>query len=431
MSTVDTITIPLTKWTIRKPILIAYFLCTLHNVAFFSQLMSLPYVAKRLEVNDTLFGHCQTLFGTLSIIGGPIFGFIIKKYGIKNGLYLVYMMTMFMAIILLNINNVYGLFLSRLPGLLIHGMQISQAMLAALTKPGKERTTAFGKIGLCFGMSFVIAPLINKGSEVFFHHSASLYSSILLSLLSISITYFFVDETVFARKTTPENDAGSAESDSKVEESKKISLETIRQISKRENVLTVFLQKNVAVAPMNLPFSVLQLYLIEKFNVTETGNSMVQMAVGMLIMVVNGFGISFLRAKFSEEKLITLGICALTLVHLQFINFVYFEQLFLILPFLAIGMTLVNTVSDSILTASVHHDEQSVILGICTASASFARTIAPSIGGFVLDNYGFSSIGYIGLSGALLALGIGRVFPVKPLKHSENEADSFDAKKEE
>jgi OCT family organic cation transporter-like MFS transporter 18 len=407
----ETVTIPFTSTVLKKSVFIAYVLSTIHNVSFFTQLMGLPYIAKRNGISDAVFGYSQTFFGILQIIGGPLFGLIMNKFGIKKGLYLCYLMTAGMVGTLILFNNVYGLFLSRIFGLLIHGMQGHQAMIAAVTEPGKERTTAFGKVGVCFGISFVIAPIINQVAGLFFHDSASLYSATILSFVGIYV----------AQKYVNDEELKATDLEEIKKEDSKISLQKVIQISKKPNVLTVFLQKNIAVAPMQIPFAVLQLYLIEKFNVTEGQNSTIQIAMGMLIMVANGFGISWIRNKFNEEKLIHLGVIALLLVHIQFSYFVYFYQLILILPILAIGMTLANTVSDSILTASVHQDEQAIILGLCTASASFSRTIAPTIGGLILDKYGFSTVGYIGIAGALLSLSIGYLFPIKNVDTSEKK----------
>uniref|UniRef100_A0AC34FL73 Major facilitator superfamily (MFS) profile domain-containing protein n=1 Tax=Panagrolaimus sp. ES5 TaxID=591445 RepID=A0AC34FL73_9BILA len=314
-------------------------------------MMGLPYIAKRNGISDAAFGYSQTFFGIVQIIGGPIFGFIMNKFGIKFGLYVCYFMTAGMVGTLIAFNNIYGLFISRIFGFLIHGMQGHQAMIAAVTAPGKERTTAFGKVGVCFGISFVIAPIINKVAGLFFHDSASLFSAMILSFVGVYVAHKYVNDDEFA----------SYKDDNKEnKEESKVSFQKVIKIAKEPNVLTVFLQKNIAVAPMHIPFAVMQL-----------------------------------------------------LVHAQFSYFVYFYQLYFILPFLAIGMTLVNTVSDSILTASVEQNEQAIILGICTAFASFFRTLAPSLGGLIMDKYGFSLIGYIGVACALFSLSVGFLFPIK------------------
>uniref|UniRef100_A0A7E4ZXR4 MFS domain-containing protein n=1 Tax=Panagrellus redivivus TaxID=6233 RepID=A0A7E4ZXR4_PANRE len=76
-------------------------------------------------------------------------------------------------------------------------------------------------------------------------------------------------------------------------------------------------------------------------------------------------------------------------------------------------MLFVNTVSDSVLTASVNRDEHAIIIVSTTAAASFFRNIAPSLGGYIMDAYGFHYIGYIGATCTLITAGIGLLVPYK------------------
>ncbi|KAE9548187.1 hypothetical protein FO519_008607, partial [Halicephalobus sp. NKZ332] len=144
----------------KSEVLITYIIFTLHTVAFFVQHLDLPFIAKRQNISDATFGISQTLFGALQILGGPIFGILVNKYGLKLSLHVCNLMTMVMAMTLIVFPGSLGLYLSRFPGFLMQGMQAHKSLLAELTKPGEERTNAFGKIGLCFGISFVLAPAL-------------------------------------------------------------------------------------------------------------------------------------------------------------------------------------------------------------------------------------------------------------------------------
>uniref|UniRef100_A0A7E4VU72 MFS domain-containing protein n=1 Tax=Panagrellus redivivus TaxID=6233 RepID=A0A7E4VU72_PANRE len=411
MASPKTLHIPFTNASIRQSILVGYILTVLHNVAFFSQMFGLAFIVKkRLDVSDAVIGHSQTLYGALQIFGGPLFGAILQKLGIRTGLFLTYGLTATMAATFYFINNVYGLFLSKLPGLLIHGMLVHQAIISHLTEPGKERTTAFGRLGLCFGVSFALSPVANAIFAKIAGDFACLYSGVFFSAVGAVIAAVFIHPEEFSNDDTVDEDGNASKTNSKP-----LTLASVVDIARRPNVLAVFLQKNIAVAPMNLPFAVMQLYLIEKFAVTEGDNAIVQMFIGILIMVVNGAGIPFLRARFTEDKLVYIGLGALLVCHSQYAHLVYYPQVYFVLPFLAIGMTLVNTVSDSVLTASVNPDEHAIILGCTTAAASFFRTIAPSLGGYIMDVYGFHYIGYIGATCTLIAAGIGLLVPYKHL----------------
>lgn len=43
----------------------------------------------------------------------------------------------------------------------MHGQQAHQTLLSALTTPGKERTSAFGRMGLTFGIGFIFVPIFS------------------------------------------------------------------------------------------------------------------------------------------------------------------------------------------------------------------------------------------------------------------------------
>uniref|UniRef100_A0A7E4VRB1 MFS domain-containing protein n=1 Tax=Panagrellus redivivus TaxID=6233 RepID=A0A7E4VRB1_PANRE len=403
------IKIPFTNASIKQSILVVYVLSVLDNVAFFSQLFGLSFIIKkRLDVSDALIGYSQTLYGVLEIVGGPLFGAILHKLGIRTGLFLTYGLTATMAATFYFINNVYGLFLSKLPGLLIHGMLAHQAIISHLTEPGKERTTAFGRLALCFGISVTLAPLANGFFAKIAGDFACLYSSAFFSVLAAVIAAVFINPEEFSNDDTVDEDGNASKANSKP-----LTLASVVDVVLRPKVFFVLLQKHMAWAPVTLPLSMMNLYLIEKFAVTEQDNGYVQMTFGILMMVVNGFGIPFLRARFTENKLVYIGIGALLVCHSQYSHLVYYPQVYFILPFLAIGMTLVNTVSDSVLTASVNPDEHAIILGCTTAAASFFRTIAPSLGGYIMDAYGFHYIGYIGATCTLIAAGIGLLVPYK------------------
>ena len=173
----------------------------------------------------------------------------------------------------------------------MQGMQAHKALLAEVTTPGEERTNAFGKIGLCFGICFVIAPLINGFSAVY-SDFASLYIGIGLSIIAVLITQISIPE-----KEVHQKDSG-------------FSWATAIQLVKQERVLSIFLQKNISMLSAFSGFIVLQLFLIDKFSLTSKQNSFIQMSIGVSMMVVSGVLLPTLRKKFQEPQLIVFGIYA-------------------------------------------------------------------------------------------------------------------------
>uniref|UniRef100_A0A914E2C6 Uncharacterized protein n=1 Tax=Acrobeloides nanus TaxID=290746 RepID=A0A914E2C6_9BILA len=94
-----------------------------------------------------------------------------------------------------------------------------------------------------------------------------------------------------------------------------------------------------------------------------------------------------------------------------------------IIPTLALGLTLTGTVCDSVLTSSVKHDEQGIILGLVNATQSFMRTISPAFGGYAMDRYGFNSLGYIGTILASLAMVGHFIVPIRDIEELKKNDD--------
>ena len=69
-------------------------------------------------------------------------------------------------------------------------------------------------------------------------------------------------------------------------------------------------------------------------------------------------------------------------------------------------MAIMNVVVTSSLTKSVTSSDTGAILGINMATNSLVRTVAPTVGGLLFANYGFSSFGFFGLGTTTLVLGL-------------------------
>uniref|UniRef100_A0A183U8N8 MFS domain-containing protein n=1 Tax=Toxocara canis TaxID=6265 RepID=A0A183U8N8_TOXCA len=91
----------------------------------------------------------QTFFGAMQMIGGPIYGYLIRQLGIQKALVICYSCTATSSLLIFT--DKVSLYVSILPSIFMHGQQGHQTLLSAFTMPGKERTNAFGRMGITFG----------------------------------------------------------------------------------------------------------------------------------------------------------------------------------------------------------------------------------------------------------------------------------------
>lgn len=171
----------------------------------------------------------------------------------------------------------------------MQGIQAHKAALTVMTAPGEERTNSFGKLGVCIGVSFIIAPIID-GFVTAYSKSGYIYVGIILPIIALWITHIFIPEHKIDEKDS------------------EISWKSVIQLIKKEKVSNLLLQKNLSVLFQSSAFIVLQLFLIDKFALTPKQNSFIQMFTGISMMVVGGVLLPILRKKLLEAQLITLGI---------------------------------------------------------------------------------------------------------------------------
>lgn len=397
-------TIRIGSFEVSRPIAFTYLLTIFYNITFFLQFSATPYLVKQLELNDADFGYIQTVFGIFQMVGGPLFGYVIQKFGIRYALHLCYLSTMLSGLALYFSFDYYSLLLSRIPVVFMHGQQAHQTLLSALTQPGKERTSAFGRMGLTFGIGFIFVPIFSiAATKIGGDLAPLLVSAALCALPSIVL------ETCIERKSY-EHDISADESNGPAPQ---INITNVVRILQKPGVLNVMAKKNGGVVPFLMIIAVLNLYIIEKFNATNTENQIMQMMMGVFIMFSNGFGVIWLRKKFDEQTLLIIGslsfVVGYTLFTLVFFNF---WMLLVIMPFVSLGMSVVATCSDSLLTALVEESEQGIVLGTATSLNSLVRTFSPLFAGSLLQNYGFQSLTLLGVFGSLLAIGLMIVSPV-------------------
>uniref|UniRef100_A0A1I7WYT7 Uncharacterized protein n=1 Tax=Heterorhabditis bacteriophora TaxID=37862 RepID=A0A1I7WYT7_HETBA len=133
---------------------------------------------------------------------------------------------------------------------------------------------------------------------------------------------------------------------------------SVIDILNRPGIANILLKKNAPIVPMLLCFAiiqflVIQVYIIDAFNASSEICQLIQMLTG--------------SSQYDFDSI-------------SFILFFYFSSLwmiFLIMPFIALGMSLVATVADSLLTTFVEENEQGLILGIASTLNSFVRTFSP------------------------------------------------------
>ena len=134
--------------------------------------------------------------------------------------------------------------------------------------------------------------------------------------------------------------------------------------------------------------SIFALYAQYRLGLTAQTTGYVLAYVGLLSVIVQGFAVGRLTARFSETRIIFVSsvVMALALLAWAFVPNVL-TLLVVLAPMAFAGGTL-NTVLSSALTKSVYPEEIGGTLGLATSVESLTRVIAPSVGGLLLEFIG-------------------------------------------
>ncbi|HHJ52739.1 MAG TPA: MFS transporter, partial [Caldithrix abyssi] len=117
--------------------------------------------------------------------------------------------------------------------------------------------------------------------------------------------------------------------------------------------------------------------------------------VGGLMVVVQSLLIAPLTVRFGEKRLLLYSIFLMTL---SLIGWAFSRNLILlglVLIPLALAGGVFNTVINSLLSKLVPEYEVGGMLGISASLESSTRIIAPSIGGYLMQNFGLSAPGVV------------------------------------
>jgi DHA1 family tetracycline resistance protein-like MFS transporter len=134
--------------------------------------------------------------------------------------------------------------------------------------------------------------------------------------------------------------------------------------------------------------SIFSLYAAYKLHLTSQTTGYVLAYVGLLSVLVQGVGVGLVTKRFRENAII---ITSMWLMVFGLAGWAITPNLLVLLVVmlpLSLGGGMLNTVINSAITKSVTREEIGGTLGISTSLESVSRVIAPSAGGFLLQNLG-------------------------------------------
>jgi DHA1 family tetracycline resistance protein-like MFS transporter len=379
----------------------------------------LPLYAASFRISPFMIGVLGASFPLMQLIAAPILGSLSDRYGRKPVLIASQIGTLIGFLLLGFANTIWLLFISRIiDGISGGNISIAQAMMSDSTTE-RTRTQGLGLIGAAFGIGFIIGPVIAfialAASGNNYHVPAFIAAA--LSAASIIISWFWLPETHPNHETTSNNEG--------------FSLKTLGALFTLPRVGLMLILMFVQQFAFGGLEQFLPLLTLGRLGLNGTGNAMVFVFVGIIVVIVQGGMIGKWSRKWGERKvaiaglaLLMVGVALTAATPVQPLNgydrAVLEDQLFregststseydidlpsgentgwlgiswLLIAMIptSIGAGMISPSINSMLSRSVPAAQRGQVMGSSTAFVSAANVIAPLFGGSLIQFYGLGA----------------------------------------
>lgn len=375
--------------------LLTIFLIVFVDLLGFSLILPLlPYYAETYGATPLITGLLVAVYAAAQLVGAPLLGRLSDRVG-RRPVLLISVAGTFLGFVLLGTAPVLGqwlaslvaplavnsiilgiLFISRiLDGLTGGNLTVAQAYIADVTDE-KNRAKGLGMVGAAFGLGFIIGPAAG-GMLSRFGYNTPAFVAAVFSILNLLAIFFLLPESL-----TEERRAAMSQT-----KRPPFTLAALMEALRRPKVgplLHVRLFYGLAFAIFQNIFS---LYA-QSIGLSPQTTGYVLGYVGLLAVITQAGLIGFLTRRFKENWLIITSLWVMAGALLSWAFTSQLGVLLVVMLPLAISGGVLNTILQSSISKSVTREEVGGILGITTSLESMTRVIAPTLGGFLLQQVG-------------------------------------------
>ncbi len=378
----------------RKNNLFLVFLYVFIDVLGFSLILPLlPFYAETFNASETAVGLLLAANAVTQMVGAPTIGRFSDRYG-RKPLLIVSLAGTVVGFLLLGLSGaLWMLFLSRIvDGLLGGNISLAQAYIADVTDE-KNRAKGLGIIGASFGLGFIFGPALGGTLSAGGNYALPAFVAAGLSALNLIGVLIWLPESL-----PPEKRHERAENPRTAFSFRQL-WEALR-LPCVGPLLNVRLWYGLAFTMFETTFS---LFAAKRLGLDAQATSYVLTYVGVLVVLVQGGGISQLTRRFTDKQLIFAASVLLTLSLIAWGLSPNLTVLLIVLAPLALASGTMNVVSNSALTKSVYPEQVGGTLGLSASLGSLTRIVSPILGGFLMQSVGAFAPGMLG---GLIMLGL-------------------------
>ncbi|HSR98039.1 MAG TPA: MFS transporter [Kofleriaceae bacterium] len=381
----------------RRSPLLPIFLVVLVDVLGFTIVYPLlPFYAEHFGASPLIATTLVSVYALCSLFSTPVIGRLSDQYGRRRLLLISQAGTCAGFLVLGFSSALWMVFLGRvLDGLTAGNLSIAQAYISDHTKP-ENRAKAFGVIGIAFGIGFFFGPTMAGWLGGKGHEYVPFVVAACLSAGSMICTFTLLEPGVPA---APEGEPGAAAPAASAAPAAPggkrpavFDLSTYLEYFKRPGLGALYLQFFLFAFSFSAFMSGFALFAERRFT-TADGHAWTSREVsfmfaytGFLGIILQGGILGRLVKRVGEPRLAIAGFLCAAVSYVMLGFTVTLSLLVVAATISAFGNGVLRPVITSELTQGVGRHEQGVAIGISGSLNSLAMTVAPPIGGMLLDH---------------------------------------------
>jgi MFS family permease len=369
----------------------------------------LPFYAERFGASPLVATTLVSVYALCSLFSTPVIGRLSDQFGRRRLLLLSQLGTCAGFIVLGFSEYLWMVFLGRiLDGITAGNLSIAQAYISDHTQP-QDRAKAFGVIGIAFGIGFFFGPAMAGWLGGYGLHVPFVVAAC-LSAGSMVCTYLLLEPGTPGAQGAQGVHGDAAAAGPGGKRPGVFDLGTYLEYFKRPGLGSLYLQFFLFMFSFSAFMSGFALFAERRFT-TSDGLPWTSREVGFMFaysgflgIILQGGVMGRLVKRFGEARIALAGFIAVVIAYLM-LGFAYtLAALLVVSTISAFGNGVLRPVITSLLTQRIGRHEQGVAIGISGSLSSLAMTVAPPIGGTLLDHHWLVAWALVPATAAALGL---------------------------
>lgn len=375
----------------------ALFLVVLVDVLGYTIILPLlPFYAEKFGASPAVVGTLLASYAACQLISGPFLGRASDRFGRKPLLVISQLGTLIGFLILAFAPNLAWVFVGRiLDGLTAGNISLAQAAISDVTRP-EERGKAFGKIGVAFGIGFLIGPAL-AGYLTRFGFAVPILAGAALSATSILATLLLLP-----KETEKSQAPREAQALKIVDVASFARFFKVPPLRLRLSQFFLFIMSFSMWTSGFALFAHVQLrYHDATFGASEV--AWVLAYSGLIGIVLQGALMGRLVERYGEQKLVTAGLLSMTFGYALLSAATGYPLALFAATFSGVGHGLTRPTLTSLISRSAARNEQGAVLGVNQSLQATAQMLAPLLGGVLIEHDLTQAWAWVASAFALLA----------------------------